>query len=138
MCIRRRIHAYGNLVDRAAAIEVKIDLLQCQKRPITVSKETYYLVDRAAAIEVKEIGTAFTLKQLATFGNVVREGPRDLDPEYVLALVPPEERPLAGVAYIYIHICTYMYIYIYIYIYIYTYIHIYICIHTHTHTHTHT
>ena len=68
MCIRRRIHAYGNLVDRAAAIEVK------------------------------EIGTAFTLKQLATFGNVVREGPRDLDPEYVLTLVPPEERPLARVA----------------------------------------
>jgi hypothetical protein len=33
-------------VNQKRPISVKRDLLQCQKRPITVSKETYYSVKR--------------------------------------------------------------------------------------------
>jgi hypothetical protein len=36
----------GKTMDDACTVIVKRDLLQCQKRPTTVSKETYYSVKR--------------------------------------------------------------------------------------------
>ena len=41
---------------------VKRDLLQCQKRPITVSKDTYYSVKRDL-LQCQEMKTTHTVRQ---------------------------------------------------------------------------
>ncbi len=46
MCLACLVCDSEDLSVRSEARSVKRDLLQCQKRPITVSKETYYSVKR--------------------------------------------------------------------------------------------